>query len=165
MWTYIKVHRYYHGNLHNGTFVLSCEPIYRYVGLIMWTYMKVRLYYHVNLYKGTCVIFRITLSTRSTTWFSISTRASSRVAPPTWPREFAAGKREPRATPPTTPRKTSSSSCRPWRSPSGRMRFKIYIINLLKGPSPASFSFILVVSNKHYDFTTNKCEKCPSSIR
>ena len=26
--------------------------------------------------------------------------------------------------------------------------------------SPASFSFIFVFSNKHYNFTANKCEKC-----
>ena len=34
-------------------------------------------------------------------------------------------------------------------------------------PSPASFSFIFVFSNKHYNFKTNinKCEKCPSIIR
>ena len=36
---------------------------------------------------------------------------------------------------------------------------------LKKSPSPASFSFIFVFSKKHYNFTTNKCEKCPSSLR
>ena len=33
------------------------------------------------------------------------------------------------------------------------------------GPTPASFSLIFIFSNTHYNFTTNKCENCPSSIR
>ena len=33
------------------------------------------------------------------------------------------------------------------------------------GPSHASFSFIFVFSNKHYNFTSNKWEKCPSSVQ
>ena len=36
--------------------------------------------------------------------------------------------------------------------------------NLKMGPTPASFSFIFVFSDKHFN-TTNKYEKCPSSIR
>ena len=34
------------------------------------------------------------------------------------------------------------------------------------GPTPASFSFIFVLSNKHYKFyNKHVCEKCPSSIQ
>ena len=33
------------------------------------------------------------------------------------------------------------------------------IIVFLNGPTPASFSFIFVFSNKYYNFTTNICEK------
>ena len=46
--------------------------------------------------------------------------------------------------------------------------FKKYQANYVffeNGPSPPSFLFIFVFSNKHYNFTTNKCEKCSSSIR
>ena len=37
---------------------------------------------------------------------------------------------------------------------------------IFNGPSPGSFLFIFVFStNKHYNFTTDLCEKCPSSIQ
>ena len=59
---------------------------------------------------------------------------------------------------------------RSWRPRSGLAPIvnwrKIPVLNFLNGPTLASFSFIfgLFQSNNTF-FTTNKCEKCPSSIR
>ena len=39
------------------------------------------------------------------------------------------------------------------------------VVPAKNGPILASFSFIFVFSNKHYNFTTNICEKSPSSMR
>ena len=45
--------------------------------------------------------------------------------------------------------------------------FSLNVSSFLKnGPTPASFSFIFVFSNKQYNFYNKKvCEKCPSSVR
>ena len=37
-----------------------------------------------------------------------------------------------------------------------KMKLLFFVKN---GPSPASFLFIFVFSNKHYNFKTNTCEK------
>ena len=58
-----------------------------------------------------------------------------------------------------------SNVLRPWLCVLWAKIFEPWLWHIfLKGPSSASFSCIFVFSNNHYNFTTNKCEKCPSSI-
>ena len=40
-----------------------------------------------------------------------------------------------------------------------------WLLFFKNGPIPASFCLFSVFSNKQYNFTTNQCEKCPTSIR
>ena len=51
-----------------------------------------------------------------------------------------------------------------WRAASKGLIISGESFFIKNGPSPASFSFIFVFSNKHYNFTANKWEKGPSSI-
>ena len=50
------------------------------------------------------------------------------------------------------------------RNKYAKQMFSHKLLFFKNGPTPASFSFIFVFPNKHYNSYNKKCEKCPSII-